>query len=56
MSADPIPSNDSHGHLDEQISHLMQCKPLSEQEVLPYSHPILLFVFEMLDSAVSIRV
>ncbi|MQM05505.1 hypothetical protein Taro_038325 [Colocasia esculenta] len=30
--ADPVPS-DSHGNLDEQISQLMQCKPLSEQEV-----------------------
>lgn len=32
MSFDPVPSN-SHGNLDEQISQLMQCKPLSEQEV-----------------------
>lgn len=30
---DSVPSN-SHGNLDEQISQLMQCKPLSEQEVL----------------------
>lgn len=29
---DSVPSN-SHGNLDEQISQLMQCKPLSEQEV-----------------------
>lgn len=28
-----VPSN-THGGLDEQISQLMQCKPLSEQEVL----------------------
>ncbi|EOY32350.1 Phosphatase 2A-3 [Theobroma cacao] len=26
-------SSNSHGNLDEQISQLMQCKPLSEQEV-----------------------
>ncbi|KAH1067925.1 hypothetical protein J1N35_032912 [Gossypium stocksii] len=25
--------SNSHGNLDEQISQLMQCKPLSEQEV-----------------------
>ena len=33
MEMDSVPSN-SHGNLDEQISQLMQCKPLSEQEVL----------------------
>lgn len=33
MSLDSVPSN-AHGGLDEQISQLMQCKPLSEQEVL----------------------
>ena len=32
MSFDPVPSN-SHYNLDEQIAQLMQCKPLSEQEV-----------------------
>ena len=32
MSVDQINSN-SHGNLDEQIAQLMQCKPLSEQEV-----------------------
>ncbi|KAF8396018.1 hypothetical protein HHK36_017630 [Tetracentron sinense] len=32
MSLDPVPSN-SNGHLDEQISQLIRCKPLSEQEV-----------------------
>jgi len=32
MSFDPVPSN-SHHNLDEQIAQLMQCKPLSEQEV-----------------------
>ncbi|KAH9789219.1 serine/threonine-protein phosphatase PP2A-3 catalytic subunit [Citrus sinensis] len=32
MSLDSVPSN-SHGNLDEQIAQLMQCKPLSEQEV-----------------------
>ncbi|KAH7560398.1 hypothetical protein JRO89_XS10G0010600 [Xanthoceras sorbifolium] len=32
MSLDSVPSN-THGGLDEQISQLMQCKPLSEQEV-----------------------
>ncbi|KAL5720314.1 protein-serine/threonine phosphatase [Ranunculus cassubicifolius] len=31
MSVDPVST--THGHLDEQISQLMQCKPLSEQEV-----------------------
>ncbi|XP_019242151.1 PREDICTED: serine/threonine-protein phosphatase PP2A catalytic subunit-like [Nicotiana attenuata] len=30
---DPVPSSASHGNLDEQIAQLMQCKPLSEQEV-----------------------
>lgn len=33
MSFDPVPSSNNHGNLDEQISQLMQCKPLSEQEV-----------------------
>ncbi|GMP92089.1 hypothetical protein CsSME_00042465 [Camellia sinensis var. sinensis] len=32
MSFDPVPSS-THGNLDEHISQLMQCKPLSEQEV-----------------------
>ncbi|KAH8512395.1 hypothetical protein H0E87_005871 [Populus deltoides] len=32
MSLDSVASN-THGNLDEQISQLMQCKPLSEQEV-----------------------
>ncbi|KAF8395939.1 hypothetical protein HHK36_019895 [Tetracentron sinense] len=32
MSVDPVPSN-SLGHLDDQISQLMRCKPLSEHEV-----------------------
>ncbi|KAJ0968675.1 hypothetical protein J5N97_021552 [Dioscorea zingiberensis] len=31
MSVNPAPPS-SHGNLDEQISQLMQCKPLSEQE------------------------
>lgn len=31
MSLDPVVS--SQGNLDEQIAQLMQCKPLSEQEV-----------------------
>ncbi|KAK4380257.1 hypothetical protein RND71_002119 [Anisodus tanguticus] len=30
---DPVPSSAGHGNLDEQIAQLMQCKPLSEQEV-----------------------
>jgi len=34
--------SNSHGNLDEQISQLMQCKPLSEQEVNLIS-PILSF-------------
>jgi len=33
MSLDSVASN-THGNLDEQISQLMQCKPLSEQEVI----------------------
>ncbi|KAG6489245.1 hypothetical protein ZIOFF_050514 [Zingiber officinale] len=33
MSASPVPASDTHGNLDEQIAQLMQCKPLSEQEV-----------------------
>ncbi|KAL3571350.1 hypothetical protein D5086_025254 [Populus alba] len=32
MSLDSVATN-THGNLDEQISQLMQCKPLSEQEV-----------------------
>ncbi|XP_073109868.1 serine/threonine-protein phosphatase PP2A catalytic subunit isoform X3 [Elaeis guineensis] len=32
MDVDPVPAN-SHGNVEEQISQLMQCKPLSEQEV-----------------------
>ncbi|KAG1347580.1 Serine/threonine-protein phosphatase [Cocos nucifera] len=32
MSANLAPAS-SHGNLDEQIAQLMQCKPLSEQEV-----------------------
>lgn len=32
MSLDPVPSG-AQGNLDEEISQLMQCKPLSEQEV-----------------------
>ncbi|XP_019233320.1 PREDICTED: S-type anion channel SLAH3-like [Nicotiana attenuata] len=30
---DPVPSSASHGNLDEQIAQLMQCKPLSKQEL-----------------------
>ncbi|GKV38797.1 hypothetical protein SLEP1_g46669 [Rubroshorea leprosula] len=33
MSLDSMSLN-SHGNLDDQIDQLMQCKPLSEQEVL----------------------
>ena len=33
MSFDPVPSSNNHGNPDEEISQLMQCKPLSEQEV-----------------------
>ncbi|KAJ0980080.1 hypothetical protein J5N97_015554 [Dioscorea zingiberensis] len=33
MSVNPAPPS-SHGNLDEQISQLLQCKPLSEQEVV----------------------
>ncbi|KAJ0020568.1 hypothetical protein Pint_31368 [Pistacia integerrima] len=40
MSLDSVPSN-TNGSLDEQISQLMQCKPLSEQEGL--FEPILKF-------------
>lgn len=28
-----VPSSNAHGNVDEQIVQLMQCKPLSEQEV-----------------------
>ena len=35
-----VPSN-THGGLDEQISQLMQCKPLSEQEVRLLLHLII---------------
>lgn len=41
-SMDSVPSN-AHGNLDEQISQLMQCKPLSEQEVLFLHHDFRLF-------------
>ncbi|XP_020261378.1 uncharacterized protein LOC109837506 [Asparagus officinalis] len=34
MSIDPVPSSNSHGNLDEQITQLMQCKPLSKHEVI----------------------
>lgn len=37
MSSDPAVASSggaNHGNLDEQISQLMQCKPLSEPEVL----------------------
>ncbi|WOL04218.1 serine/threonine-protein phosphatase PP2A catalytic subunit isoform X3 [Canna indica] len=33
MSANAVPVPSSHGSLEEQIAQLMQCKPLSEQEV-----------------------
>ncbi|KAG6498213.1 hypothetical protein ZIOFF_046125 [Zingiber officinale] len=33
MSANAVPAPSSHGNLDEQIEQLMQCRPLSEQEV-----------------------
>ncbi|CAL9147848.1 unnamed protein product [Musa hybrid cultivar] len=33
MSVNPMPASVTHGNLDEQIAQLMQCKPLSEQEV-----------------------
>ena len=39
---DSVPSN-AHGNLDEQISQLMQCKPLSEQEVLFLRHYFRIF-------------
>ncbi|PPD90728.1 hypothetical protein GOBAR_DD12345 [Gossypium barbadense] len=32
--------SNSHGNLDEQISQLMQCKPLSEQEQLVLNPPV----------------
>lgn len=43
-SMDSVPSN-AHGNLDEQISQLMQCKPLSEQEVLFLRHDFRFFFF-----------
>ena len=33
MSVNAVLAPNSHGNLDEQIAQLMQCKPLSEQEV-----------------------
>ncbi|RRT84824.1 hypothetical protein B296_00013213 [Ensete ventricosum] len=39
MSANALPAPSRHGNLDEQIEQLMQCKPLSEQEVV-LSRPI----------------
>ncbi|MCD9560970.1 serine threonine-protein phosphatase [Datura stramonium] len=33
MSSDSVPASTANGNLDEQIAQLMQCKPLSEQEV-----------------------
>lgn len=38
-------SSNSHGNLDEQISQLMQCKPLNEQEVPTFFLLLLFFVF-----------
>ncbi|KAK8961532.1 hypothetical protein KSP40_PGU005574 [Platanthera guangdongensis] len=39
MSTSPVPAS-SHGNLDEQIAQLMQCKPLSEQEVFSTRSPL----------------
>lgn len=39
MSADLV-AESTHGNLDEQIAQLMQCKPLSEPDVL-----FILFLF-----------
>ncbi|KAG6492370.1 hypothetical protein ZIOFF_047333 [Zingiber officinale] len=44
MSASPVPASDTHGNLDEQIAQLMQCKPLSEQEVASRSWFLAYFV------------
>lgn len=41
---DSVPSN-SHGNLDEQIAQLMQCKPLSEQEVPSFFSVVFLAIF-----------
>jgi hypothetical protein len=46
MSLDSVATN-AHGNLDEEISQLMQCKPLSEQEVTLFLHkkfPFLCFL------------
>lgn len=53
MTFDPFPST-TNGNLDEQISQLSQCKPLSEQEVffLPLFLILiatLFFSFELLE-------
>lgn len=41
----------SHGQIDEHISHLMQCKPLTEQEVLSISFfPLISPVFRWKNS------
>ncbi|XP_058078849.1 rhomboid-like protein 19 isoform X6 [Magnolia sinica] len=48
MNADPVASSNSHSQLDEQISQLMQRKPLYEQEVI-VSIVGLLFVGKLLE-------
>ena len=42
-SANPSVAS-SHGNLDEQIEQLMQCKPLSEQEVLYFKLSFFFFL------------
>ena len=40
-------ATNTHGNLDEEINQLMQCKPLSEQEVTLFLHkkfPFLCFL------------
>lgn len=41
-------SSNSHGNLDEQISQLMQCKPLNEQEVPTFCLSFFYFFFLLL--------
>jgi hypothetical protein len=44
MSLDSVATN-AHGNLDEEISQLMQCKPLSEQEVILFFFSVKSFYF-----------
>ncbi|KAJ0976795.1 hypothetical protein J5N97_012269 [Dioscorea zingiberensis] len=52
MSVNPAPPS-SHGNLDEQISQLMQCKPLSEQKLADtFSLQLRNLAFDALDKSI----